>query len=72
MLAVEKDDDGRILAALRLVDRRRVGEREFVEVGRAVLDGAPVEEDNERALRRLDGLDKPHVAVVDVLVRSCS
>ena len=68
MLRVDDDDDGRIFAPLRLVDGRRVGKDELVEVSAVVFDRTPVEVHNHRAVVGVDGLHESDVAVVDILV----
>ena len=50
------------------MNRRRVGERELVEIARTIFDGFAVEEDDQRTVSGLDPLDKSNVAVEHVLV----
>ena len=65
---MENHDDGRILAPLRLVDRRRIGEHQLVQVAAVVLHRTPVEVDDHRPVVGVDRLHEPDVAVIDVLV----
>jgi uncharacterized protein (DUF1684 family) len=50
---------------LALVDRRRVGEHQFVEFAKPVGDTAAVEVDAERAFLDVDARDDAEIAVVD-------
>lgn len=68
MAGVENHDDGRVFAALALVDGAGVGELQFVEFVVLVGDEFFVEEDGDFPLFFVDAVDDSDVAVKDVLV----
>jgi hypothetical protein len=68
MLGHHRDDDRWVFRALALVDRRGIGRDQRVEFPEAVGDCATVEVCGELAQIRIDIVDEPDVAVVDLLV----
>ena len=68
VLRGQRDHHGRVLRALRLVNRGRVGEHQLVELAEAVGDLTSVELDQHLAGFRVDRANEAKVAVVDVLV----
>src|SRR5260370_39383258 len=68
MLRVQRDDDGGILASLRLMDRHCERERKLVQFSEIVNDRPAVKVHDDFALRLVDGGDTTDVAVEDVLV----
>src|SRR5271156_471179 len=65
MLHGQRDHDSRVLRTLAFVDRRRVGEHQFVEFAKTVDDLAALEVDRDLALLDIDAGNEAEVAVVD-------
>src|SRR5260370_4280265 len=68
MLSAERNHDGWIFRALALVDGRRVGQHQLIQLAKAVIDVAAVEIDAELAFLHIDARHDAEVAIVDVLV----
>jgi hypothetical protein len=68
MLSAEWDHDGWVLRALALVDRRRTGQHQFIQLAKAVGDFAAVEIDAELAFLHVDAEHDAEIAVVNLLV----
>ena len=68
MLGRERDDDGGIFRALRLVDRRRIGGNHSVEFAQRIFDLAPVEAGDEEAFNLVDAQHGSKVAIEDIAV----
>ena len=66
----QRDDDGRVLAPLRLVDGAGVGERQVVEIATPRTGDLPARRNGRPcvALFRIDARDEANVAVEDVPV----
>ena len=71
MLRMQEHHHRRILAALRLVDRGRVRERELVQVARTVFHGPAVEQHDKRTLLRVHVLHETDIAVVKTVRTDC-
>ena len=67
VLDAERDHDGRVFRALALVDGRRIGQFQLIELAEAVDDGATIEVDSEFALFHIDACNDAEVAIVDLL-----
>src|SRR5260370_16914456 len=68
MLSAERDHDGWVFRALALVDGRRIGQHQLVQLTKAVIDVPAVEIDAELAFLHVDARYDAEIAVVDVLV----
>ena len=47
MLSQDREDNGRILASLGFVNRNRIGQDDFIEFRKVVIDLFPVKVDDE-------------------------
>ena len=68
MLRQDGNDNGGILRALALVNRRGVCRNQGVEFAETIGDGAPVETRGQLAFIGIDIVDIADVAVIDLLV----
>src|SRR5262252_7791428 len=68
MLSTEGDYDGWIFRALALVNRRRVGEHQLIQVAKPVDDLSAVKLDADFAFLHVDARHHAEVAIVDILV----
>jgi hypothetical protein len=67
MLRSQRNDQDRILGALRLVNGRRVGEQQLVQFGEAVRHRPAIELDDHFRSLGIDLSDNAEAAVVDLL-----
>ena len=68
MLGGHEDDDDGIFAALRFVDRARIGMHEFIEIGQIVADAASIHIHDDGFVLGVDGDDGADVPIKDILV----
>src|SRR6516225_9126168 len=68
MLRPQRDDYRRVFRALALVDCRRVGQHQLIELTKTICDFPAVEVDVEFAFLEIDARHDAEIAVVDVLV----
>jgi len=64
----ERDDDGRILRALRLVNRRRIGWNQGVELPERIRDLATVEARHEKGFIVVDARDRSEIAIEHIAI----
>ena len=68
MLGQHLNDDGRVFRALGLVDRRRIGRHQRVQLAEAVDHLPSIEADSDLTCLRIDPGDKADITVVDLPV----
>ena len=68
VLRRHRDHHRRVFGALALVDRRGIGQHQFVQFAETVADLPAVEVGDQLALGRVDAPHDPKVAVVDIAI----
>jgi hypothetical protein len=66
MLRRQWDDHGRVFRALALMNCRRVGEHQLIELAKAICDFAAIEVDVEFAFLDIDPRHNAEIAVVEL------
>src|SRR5580704_5622295 len=68
MLSAERDHNGWVFRALALMDGRRIGQHQLIQLAKAIIDVAAVEIDAELAFLDVDMRHDADIAIVDLLV----
>ena len=68
VLRHQRNHHGRILRALALVDRRRIGEHQLIELAEAITHVPAIKGDDQLALVLIDPLHDAKIAIVDLAI----
>ena len=68
MLRRQRDHYRRVFRSLALVDRRRIGQHQLIELAEAVAHLAAIERDDKFALFWVDPLHDAKITIVDLAV----